>query len=81
MVGKEDYIRTLLAFERDGKAVRLNFVAVVTSLYKQHGGQQTGNRLKRETEAVKYLLKKYPDKVKIKNVENSPFPEISLIRQ
>ena len=40
---KEDYARTLLAFERDGKVVRFNFVAPVTSLYQQHGGQQVGN--------------------------------------
>ena len=58
MPGKEDYARTRLAFERDGKVVRFNFVAPVTSLYQQHGGQQVGNRIKRERLGVQYLLKK-----------------------
>jgi hypothetical protein len=80
MPGKEDYTRTILAFERDGKVVRFNFVAAVTSLYQQEGGQQTGNRLKREKLGAKYLLKHYPELVRTKSYANSMFPEISLNR-
>ena len=80
MPGKEDYARTLLAFERDGKVVRFNFVAVVTTIYNPQGGLNVGNRLKRDKLGTQYLLKKYPDKVHLKKDTNSMFPEISLNR-
>ena len=80
MPGKEDYTRTLLAFERDGKVVRFNFVAVVSTIYNPHGGLNVGNRLKRDKLGVQYLLKKYPDKVQLKKDANSMFPDISLNR-
>ena len=80
MAGKEDYTRTILAFERDGKVVRFNYVATVTTLYNPHGGLNVGNRLKRDKLGVQYLLKKYPDIVRIREDANSMFPEISLNR-
>ena len=48
MPAKEDYMRTILAYERDGKVIRLNFVAMVTEVYDKDGGLQVGNRLKKE---------------------------------
>ena len=80
MPGKEDYTRTILAFERDGKVVRFNFVAVVSTIYNPNGGLNVGNRLKRDKLGVQYLLKKYPDKVHLRKDANSMFPEIALNR-
>ena len=80
MPGKEDYTRTILAFERDGEVVRFNYVATLTTLYNPYGGLNVGNRLKRDKLGVQYLLKKYPDLVRIREDANSMFPEISLNR-
>ena len=81
MPGKEDYTRTLLAYERDGKVIRFNYVAAVSTIYNPQGGLGVvSNRLKRDKLGVQYLLKKYPDKVRIREAENSMLPEISLNR-
>jgi len=80
MPAKEDYMRTILAYERDGKVIRFNYVAMVTEVYDKSGGLQVGNRLKKEKMSVAYLLKKYPDKVRLNTHTKSMFPEISLIR-
>ena len=81
MPGKEDYTRTLLAYERDGKVIRFNYVAAVSTIYNPQGGLGVvSNRLKRDKLGVQYLLKKYPDKVRLRETENSMFPEVSLNR-
>jgi hypothetical protein len=81
MPGKEDYTRTLLAFERDGKVVRFNFVAAVSTMYDPKGGLGVvSSRLKRDRLGVRYLLKEYPDLVRIKEHTNSMYPQISLNR-
>ena len=81
MPGKEDYTRTILAFERDGKVVRFNFVAVVSTIYNPKGGLGVINsRLQRDKLGVQYLLKRYPDKVHLRKDANSMLPEISLNR-
>ena len=80
MPAKEDYMRTILAYERDGKVVRFNYVSMVTEVYDKEGGLQVGNRLRKEKRSVAYLLKKYPDKVRLNTHTNSMFPEISLNR-
>ena len=70
MPGKEDYTRTLLAYERGGKVVRFNNVATVSTIYNPKGGLGlVSNRLKRDKLGVQYLLKKYPDKVSIKSTQ------------
>jgi hypothetical protein len=75
---KEDYARTILAYERDGKVIRFNFISMVTEVYAKSGGLQVGNRLQKEKMSVAYLLRKYPDKVRLNTNTNSMFPEISL---
>lgn len=76
---KEDYERTLKFFVKDGCVVRLNFVSPKTAYYKEPGGMQTRNRLKPQHAAVKALLKKYPNYVKLNPTRKSGFPEIRLV--
>lgn len=75
---KEDYMRTLDAYNRDGKVIRFNFVCAVSSIYQQQGGQDARKRLVREKTAVNYLLKHYPDNVSLNEHRKSGFPEIRL---
>ena len=48
MPAKGDYMRTTLAYARDGKVIRFNYVAMVTEVYDKSGGLQVGNRLQKE---------------------------------
>jgi hypothetical protein len=79
MSEKEDYIRAIKAYLRDGVVVRLNFVAPKTAYYKEPGGMQTDpNRLEKHEKAIDYLLKKYPDFVKRSPPRKIGFPEIRI---
>jgi hypothetical protein len=81
MSEKEDYIRTLMAFDRDGVVVRLNYVSPKTAYYKEPGGMQTDpQRLAKQKVAVKYLLETWPDKVMLNPRRKSEYPEILLRR-
>lgn len=76
---KEDYYRTLRMYELDGKVVRLNFIAPKTAFYTEAGGMQTDTkRRKKQEEAVKFLLKRYPDWVRLNPTRKSGFMEIRL---
>ncbi len=81
MSEKEDYLRTIKCFIRDGTVVRLNYVAPKTVYYKEPGGMQTDpNRLKKQEEAVKWLVDKYPEYVRPNPNRKSGYPEIRLIK-
>lgn len=76
---KDDYLRTLLFYEKDGVVVRLNFVAPKTGYYKTPGGLQSNDKRKENQEiAVKELLRRYPDWVKVNPNRKSGFPEIRI---
>lgn len=76
---KDDYYRTLKMYELDGCVVRLNFIAPKTAYYKEPGGMQTNPRRREEQEeAVKYLMKLYPDWVKLNPSRKSGFMEMRL---
>lgn len=76
---KDDYYRTLRMYELDGAVVRLNFVAPKTAYYKEPGGLQSNpDRKQRQEDSVKFLLKKYPDWVKLNPTRKSGFAEIRL---
>ena len=79
---KDDYIRTIKAYIRDGAVIRLNYVAPKTAYYKEPGGLQaeTG-RLEKQEKAVDWLVHKYPEYVKRNPNRKSGFPEIRLIKQ
>lgn len=76
---KEDYLRTLMFYKKDGVVVRLNFVAPKTSYYKTPGGMQSDSeRVKKQEVAVKELIKRYPQYVKVNPRRKSGFPEIII---
>lgn len=81
MSDKEDYIRTLLAFKRDGKVVRMNYVSVKSAYYTEPGGMQTDpQRLAKQEEAVRYLLETFPGMVRRNTRRKSHYPEVLLKR-
>jgi hypothetical protein len=81
MSEKDDYFRTLMAWDRDGAVVRINYVSVKTAYYKEPGGLQAfPDRLARQHKAVKELMKKWPDKVRLNPRRKGDFPEILLGR-
>lgn len=76
---KDDYFITLRMYELDGKVVRLNFIAPKTAYYTEPGGMQADpQRHKKQEEAVKFLLKRYPDWVRLNPTRKSGFMEIRL---
>lgn len=76
---KEDYLRTLMFYQKDGKVVRLNFASPQTPYYKTPGGMQEDDKRKiNQEKAVKELLKRYPDWVKINPHRKSGFVEIRI---
>jgi hypothetical protein len=76
---KEDYIRTLLAYDRDGAVVRINNVAVKTTYYKTPGGMMTTDRLQKQKDAVEYILARWPDRTAIDTrKKKSGYPEIKI---
>lgn len=81
MSEKEDYIRTLMSFDRDGTVVRINYVSPKTAYYKEPGGMQTDpKRLEKQKVAVKFLMDTWPDKVMLNPRRKSDYPEILLRR-
>lgn len=75
---KEDYIRTLMCWDRDRAVVRLNWLSVKTAYYKQSGGISTEGRLEREQAVVKYIKERWPLLVRDNVRRKSAFPEILL---
>ena len=81
-VQKHDYELSIKFFIKDNAVVRLNFVAPKTSIYTEPGGLQTnGDRMKHQLKAVKYMLKTYPQYVKVNPTRKSKFPEIRLVNK
>lgn len=81
---KEDYMRTIQFWERDGKVVRLNFFSHKTATYNEAGGLQSDGvkaRIEREKSTVKTMLEKYPQYIRPNPRRKGPFPEILFIRQ
>ncbi len=76
---KEDYQRTIQFYQKDGCVVRLNFVAPKTAVYKTPGGLQFGNRLKREHDTIKKMMKRYPGWIRVNPTRKSKMPEIRLV--
>jgi hypothetical protein len=81
MSEKEDYIRTLMSWDRDGAVVRINYVSPKTAYYKEPGGMQADpKRLEKQHIAVKFIMDKWPDKVMMNPRRKSGYPEILLRR-
>ena len=75
---KEDYERTIKYYLKDNGVLRYNNVSCNTNCYKEPGGIQTTRKKEDSAMNAKYLVKTYPDLVKINNNRNSGFVEIRL---
>ena len=81
MSEKDDYIRTLMAWERDKAVVRINYVSMKTAYYKEPGGLQSDpKRAEKQRVAVDFILKKWPHLAMINPRRKGDFPEILLRR-
>ena len=76
---KEDYLRTLQYFRKDGGVMRINSVFFQTTVYKGVGGMQNPDRLLNEQIACDYLLKTHFKVFAIKKCK-SIYPEVRFIR-
>ena len=76
---KEDYLRTLQYFRKDGGVMRINSVFFQTTVYKGVGGMQNPDRLINEQIACDYLLKTHFKVFAIKKCK-SIYPEVRFIR-
>jgi hypothetical protein len=81
---KEDYMRTIQFWERDGVVVRLNFWSHKTATYNEAGGLQSDGvkaRQEREIKTVDTMLKTWPQYIRRNPRRKGLFPEILFIRQ
>lgn len=80
---KEDYERSVLHFIKDGRVVRLDFVALNTQMYVGAGGLVDSRTARVSARSAKYMLKKYPKYVRDKGTRSTSagegHHEISLI--
>lgn len=75
---KEDYERTIKYYLKDNGVIRYNNVSCNTNCYKEPGGIQATRKKEDSERNANYLVKKYPNLVKINNNRNSGFVEIRL---
>jgi cellulose synthase/poly-beta-1,6-N-acetylglucosamine synthase-like glycosyltransferase len=75
---KEDYQRSILYYIADGAVVRLNFVAPVSSYYKEPGGMQEERTKQRVEKSARWLVKHYPDYAKLNPNKKSGYMEVRL---
>ena len=75
---KEDYERTIKYYLKDNGVLRYNNVSCNTNCYKEPGGIQATRKKEDSARNANYLVKTYPDLVKINNNRNSGFVEIRL---
>jgi len=81
MSEKEDYIRTLMCWDRDQVVVRINYVSPKTAYYKEPGGMQTDpKRIEKQKTAVEFMMKKWPHLVMLNPRRKSDYPEVLLRR-
>jgi hypothetical protein len=77
---KEDVERTIKYYKKDNGVVRFNAVCVRTNYYKTPGGMGTlESRIENANKSIEYLLKKYPEYVKVK-AKKSGMPDVKLIK-
>jgi len=77
---KEDVLRTLLHYHKDGGVVRYNNITIATSYYKEKGGMQSENknRKKEALKSAKVLIKRFPNYCKLYLKKKSGHPKVRL---
>jgi len=78
---KEDFLRTCMLYEKEGKVVRLNYFTAITNYYDEKGGLQSigsefGERKDRDFKSMKYICKRFSG-MAFENIKNG-YPEIKL---
>ena len=74
---KEDYERTIKYYLKDGGVLRFNNISCNTNCYKEPGGIQATRKKEDSKRNANYLMKTYPNFVKLNNNRNSGFVLIS----
>jgi hypothetical protein len=74
---KEDYIRTLMAYDRDRAVIRINNVCIKTRYNVEPGGMMSETRAAKQEEAVQWILARWPDRTARKKCK-SRFPEMRI---
>jgi hypothetical protein len=64
---KEDYERCLLAYEKEGKMIRLNWVAPIQSYRSGKGGLNESRTYDKEVSECMKLQNRFPDLVKLRH--------------
>jgi len=81
MSEKEDYIRTLMVWDRDKTVVRINYVSPKTAYYKEPGGMQADpKRVENQKHAVEFMIDKWPHLVMLNPRRKGDYPEVLLRR-
>lgn len=64
---KEDFERTIQAYQNDGRIVRFNRICPVTTYYKTKGGMQSRNvnRIETNSKSCAFLVEQYPQYCKL----------------
>jgi cellulose synthase/poly-beta-1,6-N-acetylglucosamine synthase-like glycosyltransferase len=75
---KEDYQRSILYYKLDDAIVRLNFVAPVSSYYKEPGGMQEERTKQRVEKSARWLVKEYPEFAVLNPSKKSGYMEVRL---
>lgn len=76
---KEDYVRSLMAYDRDGAVIRINNVCIKTNFYKGAGGLNGPDRVQKARDAADYILTRWPQYTAPK-VCKSKFAEIRFYK-
>jgi len=78
-MGKEDFERSIKYYIEDGAVMRFNHVAPKTKYYSEKGGIQNYRTVEYEENAVKWLLKTYPQYCSRKIAKKTgKYPEVKL---
>jgi len=76
---KEDSLRSLQYFLKDGESMRVNKISMVTSVYKGAGGMNNQSRALKEKSSCDWLVENYPQFFELKKPKkNSLYSEIKF---
>ena len=78
---KEDFLRSVMAYQNDGSVVRLNMFNAETIPYNEAGGLQSidqfGSRYDRDMISMNYICDRFPQ-MAFRNITRKNYPEIRL---
>ena len=78
---KEDVLRTIQFFVKDGAVIRYNYIGIKTINFAKGGMSFNRDRIKEGKTAVEKLHKKYPSFTRIKlPTKSHPYYELNLLK-